>query len=814
MSKHSSFVDTVDQIASNAKNNGIAHLCTEDAALINNRLTIKGNEVINFSSCSYLGLEFNKRMRMGAKKALDDYGTQFSASRAYVSTKYYRELEHMATKIFGSPTIIAPTTSLGHISAIPVLVHAEDAVILDHQVHQSVQTAVNLVKPRGVHVEMIRHNRMDILEMRVKKLRGKHKKIWYMADGIYSMYGDGTPVNEIYELMDLYPELHYYVDDAHGMSCYGRHGRGYVLSLQPIHEKMVMATSLNKAFASGGGALVFPNSELAQKVMNCGSTLITSGPMQPAALGAAIASASIHLSNEIYTMQEDLKENIKYTNLMLEKHGLPNVAPSDSPIFFIGVSLPKVGYNLIKRMMKEGYYMNLGIFPAVPMKNTGVRFTITRLHTFEQIESMVAAMAHHYPKALEEEGFSMDQVYDAFKMQPPIEREIGNAVKSLVGQSGLKVQHETTIKAIDKDEWDNLLGSRGTFDWNGLKFLEDSFNDNQLPEDNWQFDYLIIKDLSGKPVLATFLTNALAKDDMLSPVEVSEQIEEKREAEDNPYYLTSKTLMMGSLLTEGDHLYIDKLSPLWKDAMQLLLDKIAELQEKHNTSVINLRDFDSSDEEMDNFLVENGYFKINLPENHIIEELSWNDINDYLGTLSKKSRRHVREFALRHEDKYESKVINCSSIKDTDYWYQLYLNIKSNSLTLNTFTLPFKVFLNMVDDKNWDVITLTLKPDFDQRKERKPVAVMFSYINDNIYNPMVLGLDYSFNKEYKCYRQAVYRVVMRAKELGLSKVRLGYSASIEKKKFGAKIISSVAYMQTKDNYNMEVLATMSVMAGK
>jgi 7-keto-8-aminopelargonate synthetase-like enzyme len=78
------------------------------------------------------------------------------------------------------------------------------------------------VKSRGVHVEMIRHNRMDMLEDRIKALRQKYPRIWYMADGIYSMYGDASPVNDVYELMDKYPELYYYVDDAHGMSCYGK----------------------------------------------------------------------------------------------------------------------------------------------------------------------------------------------------------------------------------------------------------------------------------------------------------------------------------------------------------------------------------------------------------------------------------------------------------------------------------------------------------------------------------------------------------------------------------------------------------------
>ena len=141
-----------------------------------------------------------------------------------------------------------------------------------------------------------------------------------MADGIYSMYGDVSPVKEIYALMDKYAELHYYVDDAHGMSIYGKHGRGYVLNQMPIHRKAIVATSMNKAFATGGAVIVFPTREMAQKVRNCGATLITSGPMQPSQLGAAVAAAKIHLSNDIYEMQADLQDNIRYANLMLKKY--------------------------------------------------------------------------------------------------------------------------------------------------------------------------------------------------------------------------------------------------------------------------------------------------------------------------------------------------------------------------------------------------------------------------------------------------------------------------------------------------------------
>ncbi len=63
--------------------------------------------------------------------------------------------------VFGKPVYVTPSTTLGHIAAIPLLMEKGDAVIMDQQVHNSVKTAVQLIKPEGVHTEIIKHNRMD-----------------------------------------------------------------------------------------------------------------------------------------------------------------------------------------------------------------------------------------------------------------------------------------------------------------------------------------------------------------------------------------------------------------------------------------------------------------------------------------------------------------------------------------------------------------------------------------------------------------------------------------------------------------------------
>ena len=800
------FLRTVNDVITDGKNSGILHLNVSDQILQSNMLSINNKELVNFSSCSYLGLEFDQRLKDGAIKAVENYGTQFSASRAYLSSVHYQELEDKFDAIFDAHCVVAPTTTLGHIATIPVVVSDNDAVILDHQVHNSVQTAASLLKPKGIHVELLRHNRMDLLEERISELSKKYHKVWYMADGIYSMYGDGSPVQKIYDLMDKYEKFHYYVDDAHGMSCFGKHGRGYVLSNHVLHPKMILAISLAKAFATGGAVLVFPDKKMASYVRTCGGPMITSGPMQPGALGAAIASADIHLSNEIIDMQTALHENIKYTNLMIKKANLPLIKDLDSPVFFVGVSLPKIGYQLIKKMMEDGYYTNLGAFPAVPMKNTGVRFTITRLHTFEQIEGMVESMSRHFDQVLEEQNFSREQIYRSFKIETPKLKSHKEAISSQYLSSQLSIETYSSIKEVDKTLWNELFEGKGSFDYDGLVFLEEIFSGNDKPESNWEFDYLIIKEKSnGKVVLATFFTTALCKDDMLAHEAVSEKIEQIRKTED-AYFLTSKMVMTGSLLTEGSHVYVHEISNFKKQAYNEMYQMATLLQKKYNASSVMLRDFQDGNVFMDKLMLENGFFKIQMPDTNVQNNMNWKNVDQYLSTLSKKERYHVRSEILKVADNFVCDLVSNPSNEQIENWKSLYQDVKAGSYKLNTFDLPDVLFNKIANYKNWEILSIKLKTD----NGLEEVAVIFNYLSGHTFNAMFIGINKHIKTEFSIYRQALYQILKRANEVDSTKVNFGFTASLEKRRLGAESFKTIAYMQSDDHFNASVIEAMQV----
>jgi 7-keto-8-aminopelargonate synthetase-like enzyme len=805
------FINTIDECLTNGARNGIFQVSLEDDVLNGRDVTIEGRKVVNFGSCSYLGLEVDDRLKQGAIDATIRYGTQYSSSRLFSACNLYDEVESLFYKIFNNnPSILAATTTLAHLGALPILVQDEDLVILDHQVHGSVQLAVQQLKARGTKVEMVKHNRMDMLEDMIRENPNKYNKIWYMADGLYSMYGDYAPLQDIVSLLDKYATFHVYIDDAHGMSWTGKHGNGYVLNQVPLHPKMVLTTSLAKGFGTGGGVTVIGDSEMRRKILTCGSSYTFSGPVQPPMLGASIASAKIHLTDEIYDLQNTLASKIALTRGIIDLYELPLVLPSDSPIFYIGLGLPRVGYNMVKRLLNEGFYTNIGIFPGVPVKCCGLRLAITNGPSDDDIRNVLQAFQYHFPRVLEEENQTVEDISANFNLpfETTAKRYIAVSAKA---NDELEIQLETTINNIDKTVWDSLLGGNGTFDWEGCKFLEETYSNNPEPENNWKIHYLVIRDQQKTPVLATFFTELLCKDDMIAPADVSQQIEHDRKKD--KYYLTSKVVMMGSLLSVGDHMYIDRKHASWNKAVLEMIRLMNDIRLKGGAAAVQLRDIDTNDTELSEFFIKEGFIKVEMPDTHTLHRADWKSEEEYMmNRLSTKARWHFRRNILDKRDLYNITLL--SGKKDVALnriaeWQQLYRNVKDKSLNINTYELPEKYFTNIIDHPNWEVIELRLKPEAGEKAEDKPlVAVGFCYISSqNNYSIMAVGMDYNYVLSHSCYRQSLYQSVARANQLKCGMLYLGMDASIEKRKFGVEVTQKCVFVQAYDNFNMEMIGS-------
>ncbi|WGF92175.1 aminotransferase class I/II-fold pyridoxal phosphate-dependent enzyme [Aequorivita marisscotiae] len=797
--KHNNFMDSIDEVISNAKQQGVIHLYADGKKLNGRKIGIANKELYHFGTTGYLGLEQDIRLKDAASKAIYDYGTQFPLSKTYISHPLYASLEEKLYEMYKQPIVVTKNSTLGHMAVIPTVVRDEDAVILDHQVHWSVQSAVQNLKIRNVPVEMIRHNNLNMLESKLKELNTKANKIWYMADGVYSMFGDFAPISELMNLTKKYPQLHLYIDDVHGMSWRGKHGTGFVASnFQSLPENILLFTTLSKTFGASGAVLVCPNKKFHQYIKNFGGPLTFSAQLEPASVAAAIASADIHLSDEIYSLQNQLQERIIYFNELLENTSLPLVDKNSSPVFYIGTGMPATGYNFVKRLLKEGFFVNLGLFPAVPVKNTGVRITIARHNQKEDMKKLVAAMEYHFPLALQDTQTSLQRVSKLFKLQS------NGQGKSTLNESDIYLTYQSNIGAIDKKFWNTYMGNNNICDWEGLQFLFEAFSQNNDKEHNWNFHFYIVFDQNNVPVVITFFTTAIWKDDMLSPLSVSQKMEEKRKVD--KYYASQKVTAMGSLFSEGTHQYTNIDHPEWHQAWRKILHHLEITAKKEGSQITVLRDFKNSTSPLNNFFIEQGFIKIQMPDACVIPQITWKDKTKYIQSLSKRSAKHYRKDILPYEELVVVQTMQSLPQATLIKCYQLYKNVKNKNFAINTYTYPFEVFHNMNKSAQWEFILLYPKTGVGVET---PLGVMFCYKNsNNIYVPSLVGLDYSQLKKYQTYRQLLYQTILIATAQNFKSIDFGISASFEKKKLGATIIPMHAYIQAEDNFVLERLEIM------
>ncbi len=790
---HTNYLDVVDTIFSSSKMKGLTHINSDEEFFDGKSFTIRGKELKNFGTCGYLGLETHPLLAEGAIDLVRKYGTQFSMGRIFMRPKYIRELEELMSAIFNNNKVLCYTsTSTAHISVLATIIKSDDLIVLDQQVHFSVQFPAKNTKLQGTEIKMIRHSNFDMLEDILRDESNKYNRVWYLADGVYSMHGDFPDTDRLQQLLDKYPKLHLYFDDAHGMSWSGKNGAGYVFDRLGVSQRVIVVSTLAKGFGCVGGTAVFYDEEMYRKVDIFGGPHSYSHPLTPASAGAAIASAKIHLSPEIYAYQKELYDLTSYMDQLLIEKNLPNLSAPNSPIYYIGGGLNKVTHNFVNRILEEGYYVNTATFPAVPNDRSGLRFTVTRHVTKEDIHGFVDAMAHHFPLAIAEEHDQIERVYAEFDVP-----YLGTTQVVQKNKSNVVVETFTTIRDIDSTFWDTYFENKGNFSHAGLQCMEEIFSNNEKPEENWSFHYLIIKNQEGELLLSTFFTGAIYKDDILSPENVSKKIEEVRKTD--PYYLCSKTLAMGSMFAEGDFLYVNNNHSLIEETMTAFFDYVNKTKEEINATTVIFRDF-KEDFPLQGKFEELGYARISMPNSNVIKNKKWNNYTEFLDLFeSSNNKRNIKRYVFNNEHLFDIEIKKQITQEEAVHYFQLFNNIKDTNFSFNFFIYPEKIVSILSKFDCYEFVDIKLKGD------PNTICSIWCFKGQTHYVPFIMGLNYAYLESHHLYKQGIFQTVKRGNELNSNTIFLGFSADYEKQKYGAKQIKTYAYTKVSDTYNMELL---------
>ena len=385
-----------------AKDYEVVFQSLDDVPSDGKTVTMKGREMKFFGNCDYMGLMEDSRIKQAATDAVDKYGIMVCSSRSYVSSSLYDVLEDKMTQIMGNPTYVARTTTYASLTVVPMVVSSKDAIILDHQVHNSVQMSAGLAAVQGSKITKIGHSNMEQLEEKIIELSKTHEKVWYMFDGVYSMMGDHAPFAAIEALMEKYEQFYAYCDDAWGMSWIGENGRGLALTRMKMSPKLVLISSLEKGFGAGGGGTVTFQDELRRNVIrDMGPFQIFSGPLTNSVLASAIASADVHLSGEIYDRQAEFTYRMQLLHTTAKSLGLQLASKDLSPVCFLPIGNSEATMYVTHKLKKAGFCANIALYPLVPNHLSGVRIVLNSYVSYEDIKQLMIIIAESLPMGLE-----------------------------------------------------------------------------------------------------------------------------------------------------------------------------------------------------------------------------------------------------------------------------------------------------------------------------------------------------------------------------------------------------------------------------
>ncbi|MFG5864168.1 aminotransferase class I/II-fold pyridoxal phosphate-dependent enzyme [Metapseudomonas sp. CR1201] len=341
-------------------------------------IATSGQEVIDYTRCGYLNLDNHPKVLAAAQAAMDEIrSVHFSVARTRLSAEPLMRLEHTLAQLFRvNGVVVFPTVAAANMGALPLLAAGlftngeKPLIAVDRFAHVTLQYHIPVLREE-TEVLVIDHNDLEHLE----RLCQTGRQVAYIGDGAYSM-GGAAPVRELRALQDKYG-LFVYLDDAHGISVVGERGEGFVRSqLDELDGRTIIAASLGKGYGAAGGMLMLGTRDIENAIRRYAPTYGFSCAPNVAAVGAALASAEIHMSPELGKLQKSLRNNLAlFDNLIpTETKG------SELPIRIVRIGDEHEAIAKGEHLLKHGHYTSVVFFPTVPRGQAALRMAVTAAH--------------------------------------------------------------------------------------------------------------------------------------------------------------------------------------------------------------------------------------------------------------------------------------------------------------------------------------------------------------------------------------------------------------------------------------------------
>lgn len=343
--------------------------------------TNKKKKMIYFASNDYLNLTKHPKTIEAGISAIKKYGSgSGSVPILGGTTDLHIELENKIAKFKGCEASIAYSSGFGsNCGTLLSLLKKNDLAILDMYVHASIVDGC-----KNTNVEYFLHNDMKHLEKILKRSQNKYNTVLVIVDGVYSMDGDIAPLDKIVELAKKYGAL-VMVDEAHATGVIGKNGKGTPEYFNLEGQIDIVAGTFSKGIGSVGG-FIASSKELVEMIRYYSRPYMFSTAITPQASASIIAALDI--IQEDKELRNKLWDNIIYLKEKLLNLGF-NLGNSQTAIFPIIIGDDEKTKAVCRYLHKNGVYVNLVLYPAVPKELSRIRISVMANHTKDHLDRLV-----------------------------------------------------------------------------------------------------------------------------------------------------------------------------------------------------------------------------------------------------------------------------------------------------------------------------------------------------------------------------------------------------------------------------------------
>lgn len=263
--------------------------------------------------------------------------------------------------------------NLGFFSTIP---QKGDVVLYDEDIHASVRDGLRLSTASSYS---FRHN--DLKDLERKLIKYKDGQVFVATEGLFSMKGDLSRLDEIKALVQKFDNVVLVLDEAHSAGIYGDSGIGV---LNQVANNEVKLVTYGKAYG-GHGAVVLSSNLVKQYLINFCRPFIYTTALNT---GAYLRMAEVVKLNELEQERMMLLNNIEY---FLSKLNSKTISDVKSPIQIIRGEKEEL-LEIQSRLEHANIASKIIFAPTVKDGDECIRICIHSNNTKAEIDSLISIL--------------------------------------------------------------------------------------------------------------------------------------------------------------------------------------------------------------------------------------------------------------------------------------------------------------------------------------------------------------------------------------------------------------------------------------